>query len=126
EVLRKRRGELNNAVVEQWRPDFEGMRHAHAIHFIQNIVRQVEMVIYLKIAVQIANLLRRGHNVEQPPYVGTAQTWAEASDLRCRAGAVPKEMRLIRRQERALQHALEFVFEANLLIGDRPEAMQQR
>ena len=39
ERSRQRGGEFHDAMIEKWRPHFERMRHAHAVHLRQNVVR---------------------------------------------------------------------------------------
>ena len=38
---RKAGGERNDLVVEQWHARFNGMRHAHAVHFRQHVLWQI-------------------------------------------------------------------------------------
>ena len=50
---RQRGGELHDAVIQKWRPHFDRMRHAHAVHLHQNVVRQIVALIEPKIGRQV-------------------------------------------------------------------------
>src|SRR6476660_9078366 len=58
ERKRKPAGELHDAMVEKGRPQFDGMRHAHAIALVQNVVRKVAVLVDKQISIQIAPRIR--------------------------------------------------------------------
>ena len=47
-----RRRELQQLVVQQGRPHFKGMRHAHSVHLDQNIVRKVGLDVHIERLIQ--------------------------------------------------------------------------
>ena len=62
--LRQRCRELHNPVIQERRTHFQRMRHAHPVRLVQNIVRQVVVLIHRQIPVQHA--LRRRSPVRPP------------------------------------------------------------
>src|SRR6476620_8260363 len=52
EIFGKPRCELDDPVIQKRRPDFQRMRHAHAIDFGQNVVGQIVQLIHAKEAGQ--------------------------------------------------------------------------
>ncbi len=56
--LGQTRREFHNPVIEQRRPHFERMRHAHTIHLAEQIVLQVVVLIEQQITVQKTDLAR--------------------------------------------------------------------
>lgn len=46
---RKGRGKLDDTVIQERRTDLHGMGHAHAVHFHQDVIRQIVFLIKPKI-----------------------------------------------------------------------------
>ena len=59
EPWRKRSGEFHDAVIEERRPHFNGVRHTHAVDLHQDVVRKVVFLIEPKVRRQIVSGLRQ-------------------------------------------------------------------
>ncbi len=52
QVVRQRRREFHDAVIQEGRPDFNGVRHAHAVYLRQDVVGQIPLLIEPQVRVQ--------------------------------------------------------------------------
>ena len=122
----KRRRELDDAVIEERRSHFDRVRHAHAIGLHQDVVGQVVLLIEPQIRTQIARehepLATRENGIERARKLRRSRTLFSSSEkvpfqYTCaRAGVI----------RRAFQQPLQLVFQADLLVGDRPVAAAPR
>src|SRR5579859_8083871 len=124
ERLRQSRGEINDAWIEKWRPRFQRMRHTHAVDLIKDVVRQVVTLIELQIALQARPGAHVSQNLSQRTSISKVE---EPAFLRFSKRSVPVDVRHLRRKQRSMQKALQLVFKANLVVGDRqqPGATEQ-
>ena len=127
EVLGQARGEFYNPVIQKRRTDFQGVRHAHAITLIQNVVGKVIELIGPQKPVHLAGCAI-GHKQRLPrTHTGIFQQHLLFGE---RESPVPIEMRELGLFKAAVQKALKFVIEAELggghgqplrQIGRQPE-----
>lgn len=54
EMLRQGGGKFHDAMIQKRRPHFNGMRHAHSVHFGENIVRQKILLVEPELSIQTA------------------------------------------------------------------------
>ena len=57
-MLRQPRGELDDAMVQERRPHFERMRHAHAVALVEDVVWQIVALVEPEIAIEVSSLRR--------------------------------------------------------------------
>src|ERR1700722_18790221 len=97
-------------MIEKRRPDFKGMRHAHPVALVKNIVRQIGKLIEPQEVVARQSKRRLFNWLDkQLPF------------LRIRKSSVPEEMRVDRIEQRSAQHARDLVIEANLVVRNRQQ-----
>src|SRR4051812_41619086 len=48
EIMREPRGKFDDAVIQKRRTNFQRVRHTHPVRFIQNVVRQVIVLIHIQ------------------------------------------------------------------------------
>ena len=122
EVSGQRSGELNDSVVEEGRPDFERVRHAHAVALVEDVVGQIEQLVQPEVAVDEADLGGLGREAQgQGVGGGPVAIPAQGALLFGREGAVPEKMGGVGGEQRAAEEALELVLEADLVVGHRPQ-----
>src|SRR5437879_13496488 len=63
EMYRKRFGKLTDAVIQKRRTHLERMSHAHAVHFRENVVREVILPIESQMPVEFGS---PGDSIDQP------------------------------------------------------------
>ncbi len=56
QMVRQRSGELDDAMIEERRPQFQSVSHAHAVGLHQNVVRQEILLIEPKVAAEAAQI----------------------------------------------------------------------
>src|SRR5208283_2202213 len=94
------------------------MRHADAIHLCQNILGQIVFLIKPQMGRQsVAGALWRVEQAVEPAARGDTK---EGALLDVRKGSIPVDVGAGRGHLAALEKALQFVFEADLLIGHGP------
>ena len=52
QMVRQRSGEFHDAVVQERRPDFDGVRHAHAVHLGQDVVGKILALVEPQVGIQ--------------------------------------------------------------------------
>lgn len=52
-------GKLDDAMIQKWRPHFDGMGHAHAVAFRQNVVREVVFLVQPEVRRKIIGSCRQ-------------------------------------------------------------------
>jgi hypothetical protein len=115
EVLGQTGGKIHDPRIEKWRPNFQRVRHAHAIHFVKDVVRKVVSLVEIKKALQSTPF-----HFSQPAsqsILASEQIHGPLFALGMRA--VPKTMRQLRRKQTAFQESLELVFKTDAAILDR-------
>ena len=120
-VVRRKRGrEFDDAMIEEGRTNFERVRHAHSIDFSEQIIRQVVSLIEGHEAADVS-ASRNGR--EQLEQVGVVVREHQLTALIVGEGPVPEDVRASFVKQRSMQEALQFVVEANLLVGG-PQAVR--
>src|SRR2546430_5316673 len=56
EILRQASGKLDDAMIQEWRPHLERMRHAHAVSLVQDVIGQIIKLIEPEITIQIPDV----------------------------------------------------------------------
>src|ERR1700690_2106108 len=99
-------------MIEEGWPDLDGVGHAHAVHFAENIVGKEIFLVEPKIGRHIVSALRR---VPQFREDAVHRTWEFPSNkialLRFRESPVPKDVSALRSHERAFEKAFHLVLE---------------
>src|SRR5215471_19781904 len=98
------------------------MRHAHAVHFAQNVVGKIELQIELKIPAETGLGRHVLQQASDGPGIGSGKEFAL---LALAEAAVPEHVRFFGRQHRTAPEPLELVLETELFVRDRP-ALRQR
>ena len=109
-------------MVEEGRPDLNGVGHAHAVRFHQDVVRKVVLLIELK---------ERRDPVSGKAYSKTSEHIGEgygrakpqqSSFFRVGKGSIPVHVGPLWGHEATLEKAFKLVFEADFFVRDWPKA----
>ena len=121
------RGEFNDAVIEERRPHFERVCHAHAIRLVQNIVGKKISLIEPQKRRQIIAFSRTIPQFMKNAVESARKPRAQESGFfHVGKGPVPINVTAIGRHQRALKKSLQLIFKTDLLVGDRPDAYRYR
>ncbi len=116
-------GELHDAMIEERRAHFDGMSHAHAVAFHQNVVGQIIFLIEPQEVRQSVAGFRQFVYFIQEMVKSTGKRPAKQRLLfLVRKSSVPVYVSVARLQQAALQESLQLVFEADFLVRNGPMA----
>src|SRR5256885_3067824 len=115
EAFGQARGKVHDARIEERRPNFQRVRHAHAIDFVKDVVRKVIALIEIKKALQSTPF----HFSQPAPQSILAGEQIHGPLFALGMSAVPEAMRQLRRKQAAFQKPLKLVFKTDAAILDR-------
>src|SRR5271168_1673739 len=103
-------------MVKERRPDLDGVGHAHAVRFHQDVVRKIVLLIELKERrdpVSWKACSQTSEDIRKRPGRRNSQ---QSGLFRFGKGPVPVHMGPLWRHEAALEKALKLVFKADFLV----------
>ena len=121
-VYRQLGCKLHDAVIDERRPDLDGMGHAYAVRFHQDVVRKVVLLVELK---------ERRDPVSRKPCSQTSEDIGKSPGqrnpqqsgfFRFGKGSVPVHVSPFRRHQAALEEAFKLVFKADFFVRGWPKA----
>ena len=109
-------------MVKERRPDLDGVGHAHAVRFHQDVVRKVVLLIELK--ERCDSVARKAcSETSEDIGKGAGKGNSKQSGFLCFGkGSVPVDMGPLWRHEATLKEPFELIFKADFFVRNRPKA----
>src|SRR5215813_8820447 len=118
-AVRQAGGKIDNARIQERRTRLKRVRHAHTIHFVENVIRQIDMLVKVQKALQAAPRLHFAQDGVQRSGIGKEE---EAAFFCLGECSIPINVRQLRRKQGSFQKALKLVLKADLFIGYRKKS----
>src|SRR5260370_2324439 len=118
EIFRKSCRKLDDAMIQKWRPNLHRVRHAHAVAFVEDVVRKVVALIQPQLAIQISYLSGLPRQAfEQRSDGRMPVVEMQLPFLGFGKSSVPEQMSFRGIEKGTLQQTLQFILKADLLVG---------
>src|SRR5882762_11869383 len=116
-------GELHDAMIEKRWTHFDGMSHAHAVAFHQNVIGQIIILIEpQKVSQSVASFRQSVYFIQEA--VKRSGKWLPKQRLLFLVGecSVPVHVSVTRLKQTAFQESLQLVFKTDFLVRNGPMA----